>query len=143
MEQADRKLIIGSEDNDGDYEAIVYASVLTSSFIVPMVLNAAIELGVLDIINEAGPSEKLSSDEIASFVGARNPCAGSTIDRMLRLLASHSVLKCSTTDADGEGRIRRVYELTQVGRLFVRNKEGGSLVGFLGFSHNQAILDIR
>ncbi|KAK4761082.1 hypothetical protein SAY87_005975 [Trapa incisa] len=126
-----------------DDEAIIYASVLTSSYIVPMVLNAAIELGVLDIINEAGPDKKLSSSEIASTVGAKNPCAGPSIDRMLRLLASHSVLKCSIGDGDDGESIRRVYELTPVGRLFVKNKEGGSLVGFLGFSHNQAILDIR
>ncbi|OWM88435.1 hypothetical protein CDL15_Pgr003847 [Punica granatum] len=144
MAQVDRgSSLISHPDVDKDDEAIVYASVLTSSFIVPMVLNAAIELGVLDTISEAGPEKKLSSDEIASIIGAQNPCMGSTLDRMLRLLATHSVLNCSTRDAKNEGKVERVYGLTPVGRLFVQNKAGGSLVGFLGFSHNQAILDIR
>lgn len=128
-----------------DEEAIVHASLMTSSFILPMVLNATVELGIFDILNEQ--EGQLSAYEITTHlterVNKRNTqaAAASVLDRMLRLLASHSLLNCSSRTRGDEGSVQRVYGLAPAGKLFLRNEE--SLAGFLSFSHDQAILDTR
>lgn len=83
--------------NKGEEDNYSYAMELASSSVLPMVLMAAVELKVLDIIAKAGPGAQLSPSEIASQLPAatRNPDAPEMLDRMLRLLASHSILTCS------------------------------------------------
>ncbi|KAI4389156.1 hypothetical protein MLD38_001412 [Melastoma candidum] len=131
---------------DDEEEAIVRASILTSFFMVPMVLNATIELGVLDIIHRASVDGGISAAGIASSISHRNPGAALVLDRMMRLLASHSILTCSScTTLDDNRRMttEKLYRLAPIGKLFTKDAEGGSMAGFLTFSQHQAILDIR
>ncbi|MCI77793.1 isoliquiritigenin 2'-O-methyltransferase, partial [Trifolium medium] len=51
------------------------------------------------------------------------------LDRMLRLLASHSLLSISTRTNDDDGSLVRVYGLTPSGEYFVN---GENDCGYLG-----------
>ncbi|XP_042509161.1 caffeic acid 3-O-methyltransferase-like [Macadamia integrifolia] len=108
---------------------------MVSASVLPMVLKAALELHVFDIIAEAGPSARLSPLDIASRLPTQNPDAPRLLDRMLRLLASHSALTCSVLNHDN-----RVYGLAPASKLFLKDKDGGSLASF--FTHRIQDYDI-
>nr|QLI49050.1 O-methyltransferase 1 [Gloriosa superba] len=96
---------------------------LTSAAGLPMVVKAAIELDVLEIIARAGPGAQLSASEIASRIpGAASSEAPAVLDRMLRFLACHSVL--TSTSVDGK---ERRYGLAPVCRFLTRDKDGASI----------------
>ncbi|KAJ0013991.1 hypothetical protein Pint_20050 [Pistacia integerrima] len=57
-----------------------------------MAMKAAIELGLFEIMAKTSPSHYLSSSEIASNLPAKNHDAPLIVERILRLLASHSIL---------------------------------------------------
>ena len=67
---------------------------LANAAALPMILKSAFELKVLDIISEAEEGTYLSTTEITSKIGSKNPNAHILLDRMLRLLTSYSVLNC-------------------------------------------------
>ncbi|KAH7578125.1 hypothetical protein JRO89_XS01G0343700 [Xanthoceras sorbifolium] len=98
-----------------------YAIQLVDSVVLPMTLHAVIELGVFDIIAKAGPDAKLSSSEIASQMPTRNKEAPLMLDRMLRLLASNSVIDCSVVG------LERFYSLTPVSECFITDQNDVSL----------------
>ncbi|MED6154742.1 hypothetical protein PIB30_115647, partial [Stylosanthes scabra] len=63
------------------------------SAVFSFAVKTAFELGIFDIIAKAGGEHaKLSAQDIASQIGGKNPNAPSMVDRLLRLLASHSFL---------------------------------------------------
>ncbi|THU47865.1 hypothetical protein C4D60_Mb09t20160 [Musa balbisiana] len=69
---------------------------LGSSYVLPFTLKAAIKLRLLDIIVKAGPGAMLSQ------LSTENTQAATMVDRMLRLLATNSVVSCTIqTIADG------------------------------------------
>ncbi|XP_042508448.1 caffeic acid 3-O-methyltransferase-like [Macadamia integrifolia] len=103
-------------------ESQLLAMQMVSASVLPMVLKAALELHVFDIIAEAGPGACLSPTDIASRLPTQNPDAPDLLDRMLRLLVSHSLLTCSVLSHD-----HRVYALAPASKLFVKDKDGGSL----------------
>ena len=129
---------LGEEEEDSHRE---YAMQLVGASVLPMVLKAALELGVLDIIKEAGPEALLSPSEIASHLPTHNPDAPSTLDRMLRLLASHSILTCSLV-TNHDGKVHRLYGLAPVAKYFVPNQDGVSLAPYLHFIQDKVIVDI-
>ncbi|MBA0749834.1 hypothetical protein Gogos_003718 [Gossypium gossypioides] len=104
-------------------EAFGYAMYLRCSGIFPYVLDAAIQLGVFDILAKAGPHAKLSSNHIASEIGTKNPDAASLLDRMLKLLACYDLVTGASYGEDGE----RLYELTLAGKIFVNDENRGTL----------------
>ncbi|KAL3517124.1 hypothetical protein ACH5RR_024026 [Cinchona calisaya] len=123
-----------------------YAMQLVTSSSLPMVLLAAIRLDVLEIIAKAGPGAQLSPSEIVTHLSLKNPDATTMLDRMLRLLASYSVLTCAVAAAASEDGVfesqRRVYGLAPVAKYFVRNaKDGSSLGSLLAMIHDKAFLD--
>jgi len=67
-----------------------------------MVLKSAIELDIIEIIftatSEGGCAciSVISPAKIAARIPSKNPDASVLLDRMLRLLASYDILKCST-----------------------------------------------
>lgn len=111
---------------DEEYEARQYAMQQCNSFAFPFVLNAAVELDLFDIIAKAGMGKEVSPHEIASHLPTHNPDAPSMIDRMLCLLSSFSLLTCSLHTSE-DGRTERLYGLTPAGKLFVKDRDGGSL----------------
>ncbi|ONK71820.1 uncharacterized protein A4U43_C04F12730 [Asparagus officinalis] len=112
------------EDEDEEMAAFLSAVYIAGAYAVPMTLKAVIELGVLDIIANAGPGRQLSVVEIVSNICTNNAQAATVLDRMLRYLASSSILTCSGTE--GAGRVERRYGLSPVGKLFAGGKDGGA-----------------
>ncbi|XP_043719659.1 caffeic acid 3-O-methyltransferase-like [Telopea speciosissima] len=108
---------------------------MVSASVLPMVLKAAVELHVFDVIAEAGPGASLSPLDIASRLLTQNPDAPSLLDRMLRLLVSHSLLTCTVLSHD-----HRVYSLAPASKLFVKNKDGASLAPLLHLIQDDALI---
>ncbi|XP_059455376.1 caffeic acid 3-O-methyltransferase-like [Corylus avellana] len=114
--------------NKEDDNACLYAMHVSTSQIFPMVLTAAIELNLFDIIASlrANRDAYVSTSEIASQLPTKNPDAPSMLDRMLRLLATHSLLTCSMRTCE-DGRVERLYGLSPAGKFFAQNEDGGLL----------------
>lgn len=120
-----------------------YALQLASASVLPMVLKAATELGVLEIIDRAGPGALLSPSQIASQIPAHSNANSSLLlDSMLRLLASHSILTCSTSTCQHDGHVLRLYGLAPVSKYFIRNQDGGSMAPFLDMIQDKVIMNI-
>ena len=116
--------------DDEEMAAYLCASHLAAGFAMPMTLKAVIELGVLDIIANAGPGRQLSPAEIVSQIETENPMAPVVLDRLVRYLASSSVLTCSVTEGDS-GRGERRYGLGPVCKFFISRTDAASLAPFI------------
>ncbi|KAJ8748456.1 hypothetical protein K2173_003351 [Erythroxylum novogranatense] len=121
---------------EGKDEAIGYAMQLALGSVLPMTMKAAIELGVFEIIAREGSGAKLSASDIAANIPTQNPDAPFMLDRILRLLASHRVLSCTSVDG-----LTRFYGLTPVAQYFISNQDGGSLCPFTDFVQGKVLLD--
>uniref|UniRef100_A0A803LV26 O-methyltransferase C-terminal domain-containing protein n=1 Tax=Chenopodium quinoa TaxID=63459 RepID=A0A803LV26_CHEQI len=91
-----------------------------------MILKSAFELKILDIILDAREGACISTPEIAKKIGAKNPNAPILLDRMLQLLASHSVLTCKLQKGE-KGGDQRVYGPAPLCKFHLNDyiKEGG------------------
>ncbi|CAA7013413.1 unnamed protein product [Microthlaspi erraticum] len=108
--------------------ASLQAESIANSLAFPMVLKAALELGVIDTISAAGKDTWLSPSEIAVRLPSKpsNPEAPMLLDRMMRQLASHSILKCrvvETGENNRTGKIERVYAAEPVCKFFLKNSD--------------------
>nr|UYE91531.1 putative glycosyltransferase [Anoectochilus roxburghii] len=121
-------------------EACNFAIKLCSSSVLPMTLSTAIELGLFKLISAAGPGAQLSAEELAASLSATSPLAPFTLDRVLRLLASHSVLTCSAS-TDGDGRTVRRYGATPVCKYFTPNEDGVSLASLAMMSNDWVTIE--
>ncbi|KAM1819283.1 hypothetical protein ACFX15_000900 [Malus domestica] len=125
-------------------ENFCYAMQLVFSSVLSMSMQSAIELGIFDIIAKAGPGAKLSSSEIAAHIGSgtRNSEAPMMLDRILRLLASHSILSCSAVANEEDGSdSQRLYSLGPVSNYFVTNEDGVSLGPLMALIQDKVFLD--
>ncbi|KAF5762938.1 putative caffeate O-methyltransferase [Helianthus annuus] len=120
-------------------EHYVYAMQLVSSSTLTMVLMNVIKLKVLEAIAEAGPDARLTAHEIVSRLKISNQDAPDMVDRMLRLLASYSIVTC--TKGVHESRPVRVYGLTPVARYFIPDEDGASLGTLLELGQDKAVAD--
>ncbi|XP_022722179.1 caffeic acid 3-O-methyltransferase 1-like [Durio zibethinus] len=129
--------------DEEDKHAQQYAMQLVSASVMPMVLKAAVQLGVFDIIERAGPVALLSASQIASQLPTQNnPDAPVILDRILRLLASHSILTFSLATNDQDRGVVRLYGLAPVAKYFIRSPSGGSLSPLLDLYQDKAIIDV-
>ncbi|KAG4908061.1 hypothetical protein AAZX31_20G163100 [Glycine max] len=113
--------------------ACLSAMLLSTNLVYPAVLNAAIELNLFEIIAKATPAGSfMSSHEIASKLPTQHPDLPNRLDRMLRLLASYSLLTTSTRTTH-HGATETVYGLSQVGQYFVPDGTRGYLTSFTAF----------
>uniref|UniRef100_A0A5B7BDJ6 Caffeate O-methyltransferase n=1 Tax=Davidia involucrata TaxID=16924 RepID=A0A5B7BDJ6_DAVIN len=145
----ENKKIIASceEEEEEEDRQWQYATQLACSSVLPMVLKAAIELGLLDIIERAGPGALLSPTEIASHLPLstnkyNNP--EYDVDRILRLLATHSILTSTTPhhhEYDGP-QVHRLYGLAPVSKYFIRNQDGVSLAPLLELIQGKVMIDM-
>ncbi|XP_027902087.1 caffeic acid 3-O-methyltransferase-like isoform X1 [Vigna unguiculata] len=111
-----------------DEESFSRAAQLVSSLVLPMALQSATELGVFEVLKEAGENAKLSAKDIASKISCTNPEATSMLDRILTLLSSHSILLSSlASDNLVPPTFHRLYTITPVAKFFARNSDGVSL----------------
>ncbi|KAK4766094.1 hypothetical protein SAY87_007736 [Trapa incisa] len=116
--------------------ACLKALEVIDSFVLPMMLKAAVELDLFEIISRAGSTAGVSAVEIISELREESqPGAAARLDRMLCLLTSHGLLKCSLRAG---GSAERIYALTPTSDYFVHREKGTSLAPILGFSYNPA-----
>ncbi|XP_010267679.1 PREDICTED: caffeic acid 3-O-methyltransferase 1-like [Nelumbo nucifera] len=138
MAPIENQLPKSSSEEEEEY--CLFAMQLASASVMPMVLRAAVELDVLDIMSRAAPGAQLSPSEIASHMPTKNPDAPVMLDRMLRLLASYSILTCSVVEQE-DGRVQRLYGLAPVCKYFVPNEDGASLASMILLSQDKVFME--
>ncbi|KAF7836141.1 isoliquiritigenin 2'-O-methyltransferase-like [Senna tora] len=113
-------------------------------------INAAIELNIFDIIankSNINNGRHVSATEVASELpaSARHQNLVPKLDRLLRLLANHSLLTCSygAANGDGDSQGERLYGISSVGKFFVSGNEtkGGYVALSSLFLSYGALLD--
>ena len=109
-----------------DNEANHFAIQLCTASVLPMVLKSALELDLLEIIAKAGPGAFVSPSDIVSQLPTKNPHAHVMLERMLRLLASYTVLTYSFRTLP-DGKVERLYGLGPVCKFFIKNEDGVSI----------------
>ncbi|GAB4845506.1 hypothetical protein Ancab_040130 [Ancistrocladus abbreviatus] len=131
--------LISCENEGDDDELFLFAGQLANLVGLPMSLKAAIELGVLEVLAKA--AGQLSAAEIvAQLSGVRNPEAPIILERILRLLASFSILTCRVVPTgDGGGAQRTLYGLARCAKYLVPNEAG--LSGLTLMNHDKVYLD--
>ncbi|KAJ8760812.1 hypothetical protein K2173_021850 [Erythroxylum novogranatense] len=123
-----------------DEEANLFAMQLASASVLPMILKAALELDLLEIMAKAGPGAFLSPSEIASQLPTNNPEAPVMLDRMLRLLASYSVLTYSLKTLP-DGKVERLYGLGPVSKFLTKNEEGVSIAPLCLMNQDKVLME--
>ncbi|KAD4982220.1 hypothetical protein R6Q59_001788 [Mikania micrantha] len=113
-----------------------YAMQLVTSTSLTMVLTTIIKLRVLDTIAKAGSDAQLTAKEIVSRLLIPNQEAPDMVDRMLRLLASYSIVTC--TEVVHESKPVRAYGLTPIANYFIPNEDGASLCALLQLNQDKA-----
>ncbi|CAL5075497.1 unnamed protein product [Urochloa decumbens] len=109
-EQIHRSSAASNDDGDDDHERM-HALALLDGYVLPMTLMAAIELGLIDHL-VAAEGRAVAVEELAARM-PRPAEAAARVDRMLRFLASHSVLRCAVEVAP-DGEERRSYAAAPV-----------------------------
>ncbi|KAF8103578.1 hypothetical protein N665_0188s0506 [Sinapis alba] len=129
-----------TKEEDSEEMVGLQAQRMVYSLTFPMVFKAASELGVIDMLASVEDGMWLSPSEIASRLPTKptnNPEAPMLLDRMLRLLATHSVLKCRVVET---GKTEKVYAAEPVCKLFLKDSDGsGSLLSFFMLCQNHVI----
>ncbi|CAN6999443.1 unnamed protein product [Brassica oleracea var. botrytis] len=135
------KPVSTKEDQEVDEKMIsLHAESILNTIAFPMVLKAALELGVIDTLAAAGNGTWKSPSEISANlpIKPKNPEAPNLLDRMLRLLVSHSILKCRVIETGGTGNTERVYAAEPVCKFFLKDSDGsGSLASLFSLCHTQ------
>lgn len=112
-----------------NWRGLLLCPAIDQCFSFPNVMDAAIQLELLEIISRAGLGAHVSAREIASQLPTKNPQAPEMVDRILRLLASHSVLTSTNVNHNiDDGRVERLYGLAPVARYFLHNEQNMSLL---------------
>nr|POE55165.1 caffeic acid 3-o-methyltransferase 1 [Quercus suber] len=114
------------------------ATSLSSS--IPYLANfSAFELNLFGIIAREGPVACITTSEIASQLPTKDSDSDtpSRLDRMLRVLVSHSLLTCSIHTLE-DGRVERLYGLTPTSYFFVEKDDGSSLASLSPFIYHLA-----
>ncbi|CAK8573249.1 unnamed protein product [Lathyrus sativus] len=141
--EEDNKISVSSEKQIEDSDCLS-AMVLTTNLVYPAVLNAAIDLNLFEIIAKATPPGAfISPSQIASQLPSSNQHSDlpNRLDRMMRLLASYSLLTSSTRTSE-DGITERVYGLSSVGRYLVPDETRGYLASFTTFLCYPALLQV-
>ncbi|KAJ8626230.1 hypothetical protein MRB53_019537 [Persea americana] len=123
-----------------DDEDCMFALQLVSSCVLPMTLKTALELDLLEIIAKGGTGAHFSPAQIASHLPTQNPDAPTMIDRILRLLASYSILT-SSLHTHGDGHVETHYGLAPVCKFLTRNENGVSLAPFMAALQGKVFME--
>ncbi|XP_045826888.1 isoliquiritigenin 2'-O-methyltransferase-like [Trifolium pratense] len=137
----DNQISASSEQTEDS--AYLSAMLVTTNLVYSAVLNAAIDLNLFEIIAKATPCGAfMSPSEIASKLpqSTQHSDLSNRLDRMLRLLASYSILISFTRTT--ENGTERVYGLSMVGKCFVPDESGGSLASITSFIYSPALLQV-
>ncbi|KAK9122373.1 hypothetical protein Syun_019990 [Stephania yunnanensis] len=128
-------------ESNKDEEDFLFAMQLASGSVLPMVLQTAIELQVLEIIAKAGHGGHLSPKEIVSQIPTHNPQASDMLDRILRLLAGHSILTCIAMTHENGDVVERKYGLANVCKYLLPNEDGVSFSPLIFLNQSKAYME--
>nr|UQE90682.1 O-methyltransferase 1 [Dendrobium officinale] len=111
-----------------EIEACNHALKIGSMAVLPMTLTTAIELGLFKLLSAAGPGAQLSAEEFAAKLinDSTSDYTALKLERILRLLASYSVLTWST-ETDSHGRTVHRFGASPVCKFLAPNEDGVSL----------------
>ncbi|PHT46648.1 Caffeic acid 3-O-methyltransferase 1 [Capsicum baccatum] len=112
-----------------DENSMMKAMHLPCGLVLNMVLKAAIELDLFELIAKSS-AQQLSSYEIASQIPTKNPNAPLVLERILRFLANQSFLTCNIAK-DDDGNNQTSYSLTPLSQSLIPDKDGSSIAPFL------------
>ncbi|XP_020224403.1 isoliquiritigenin 2'-O-methyltransferase [Cajanus cajan] len=104
------------------------------------VLKVALELNLFEIIAKAS-AVGVSASDVASELPTQHPELPRRLDRILCLLASNSLLICSTRTNE-DGHVERLYQLSPVGKYFVKDEINGSLAFLATFFQHRVSVDV-
>ncbi|KAL6972182.1 Caffeic acid 3-O-methyltransferase 1 [Sarracenia purpurea var. burkii] len=119
-------------------EALLFALQLATSSVLPMVLKSVVELDLLEILVKADGAY-LSPSELATQLPTKNPDAPVMLDRMLRFLASYSVVDCTLRTLP-DGRVERLYGVAPVCKFLIRNADGVSIAPLLLLNQDKVFM---
>lgn len=125
-------------------EAACMAMCLATWAVPYMTFKTVEEMNVINIIKSAGPSGQLSAAEIVAHLPTTNPNATFDLDRMLRLLASSTILTC-TQKVGPDGQPLRLYGLGPVCQFFTKSSEYHKLAPYTAYAnliHDQTFMDM-
>ncbi|XP_073064301.1 caffeic acid 3-O-methyltransferase 2-like [Primulina eburnea] len=114
----------------GDEASFLFAMQLASASVLPNVLKVALELDLLELMKNKGPDAFISPRELAAEIPTNNPEAHNMVDRILRLLASYSILNCRVKTLP-DGGVERLYSLAPICKFYTKNDDGVSLAPLL------------
>ncbi|XP_028785333.1 isoliquiritigenin 2'-O-methyltransferase-like [Neltuma alba] len=136
LDRSEQKL--PNEEKEDSY--CLSAMLLCCGQIYTAALKASFELDLFEIIAKEG-GRHVSASEVASKLpsSSQHKDLAPRIDRLLRLLASHSLLNCSFGEQE-DGGTERLYAISPVGKYFVR--DDGGLWDAASFKFHQALVDV-
>nr|XP_043636444.1 caffeic acid 3-O-methyltransferase-like [Erigeron canadensis] len=106
---------------------------------LPMVIKTAIELDLFEIMAKT-PGGQFSCHDLASSLPRQNQKTPMLIERILRFLASESILT-STYVKDEHGECKMLYGMTAVSNNYVRNPDGTSHASSLLLIYDKVLVD--
>ncbi|XP_062187476.1 probable inactive methyltransferase Os04g0175900 [Phragmites australis] len=135
---------------EAEETSFMTAQELITTHIVSMTLKAAMELGLIDALAEAPAGRALTAGELVARLRLRLPQTtpidqmAAAVDRMLRFLVCHGVVRCATEEEDegagpGGAAVRR-YAPAPVCRWLSSNQGEGTLAPLAMFGFKNAIL---
>ncbi|CAH2047952.1 unnamed protein product [Thlaspi arvense] len=123
-----------------DEETSLFVMQLASASVLPMVLQSALELDLLEIMAK-NTSHQMSPAEIASHIPTKNPEAPAMLDRILRFLAAYSILTCSVRTLPGGDDIERLYGLGPVCKYLTKNEDGVSIAALCLMNQDKVFME--
>ncbi|KAI3737663.1 hypothetical protein L2E82_27673 [Cichorium intybus] len=122
-------------------EELLRVMQMVAGTILPMVMKTAIELDLFEImVKVTNSSGQFTSSDIVSCLPTQNPQTPIIIERILRYLASKSILT-SKLFTDENGDTKKLYAMTSICKYFVNNEEGGSFANFFLFQNDKVVTD--
>ncbi|KAI3806146.1 hypothetical protein L1987_22039 [Smallanthus sonchifolius] len=106
---------------------------------LPMVIKTAIELDLFEIMAKT-PARHFSCFDLASSLPRQTDETPMLLERILRFLASYSVLT-STVVKDEHGDSKKVYGMTALSNNYVRKQDGTSHASTLLLIYDKVLID--
>ncbi|KAJ0528543.1 putative caffeate O-methyltransferase [Helianthus annuus] len=120
-------------------EGLLRVNQINGGIVLPMVIKTAIELDLFEIMAKT-PGSNFSCFDLASSLPKQTHETPALIERILRFLASHSVLT-STVVKDEHGDSRNLYGMTAMSNNYVRKQDGTSHASSVLLLYDKVLVD--
>lgn len=127
------------ETNNCEEDDIVFANNIATLVVLPYAIRSTVELGIFNVLAKAKKGTKLSAKDIAVEIGSKNPNAPKMLDRLLRLLACHSILYWSLSEDRQQPQL--LYSLAPVANYLFNGPNGMSYESCLKLSLDEVFME--